>query len=328
VKIPFGSLFPSPQSTGSYFDFEIEGVGTKTLLAEISRDYSTIGIDGVAMAVNDVIRSGSDPILISDAVHISKSNPQILHSILLGVQKGSKIAGCTLASGETGDVAELLHDRIEGGSIPFDLFVSCLGIVKNTNIIRGDISPGDRIIAMDSSGVHSNGLTLARKVLLRQWGGKFDTDDSPDDLGRSLIQELMEPTRIYAKEMKTLRETTNIAAAVHITGDGMSKFRRLLLWQSKNGKPGLGLKLKLSRKPAIFKLILDTARASGTPISITEMFRTFNMGYGFAIVLSPRDVSAALDSLNNLCPAEDIGYVTADGKISVESGYTEKTIFL
>jgi len=307
---------------------EIEGVGTKTLLAELSGDYTTIGIDGVAMAVNDVARSGSDPILISDAIHISKSNPQILHSILSGVRKGSKIAGCTLASGETGDVAEVLHDRIEGGSFPFDLFVSCLGIVKKADIIRGNISPGDRIIAMESSGVHSNGLTLARKVLLRQWGGRFDHRDTPADLGRSLIEELMVPTRIYVKEMKTLRETAKIEAAVHITGDGLSKFRRLLHWQSKIGKSSLGLKLKLSKKPAIFKLIMDTARASGKPISTTEMFRTFNMGYGFAIILSPKDAPPALDSLNNLCPAEDIGYVTTDGKISVESGFTEKAIFL
>ncbi len=328
MRLPFGTLFPSPLTPDSYFDMEIEGVGTKTLLTELSGDYSTIGIDGVAMAVNDVIRSGADSILVSDAVHISKSNPETLHSIISGVQNAAKIAGCALASGETGDVAELLHDRIKGGSLPFDLFVSCLGIVKKADIIGGNISPGDRIIGLESSGVHSNGLTLARKVLLLEWGGKFDPYDSPDDLGRPLIEELMEPTRIYVKEMKSLREIAKIKAAVHVTGDGLSKFHRLLQWQSKVGKSGLGLRLRLSRKPAIFKLIIDTARASGTPISIPEMFRTFNMGYGFAIVISPKDVPRALDSLNNLCPAEDIGYVTTDGKISVESGFTEKAIFL
>ena len=328
VKLPFGTLFPSHLTPDSYLDMEIEGVGTKTLLAELSGDYSTIGIDGVAMAVNDVIRSGADPILVSDAVHIARSNPETLHSIISGVQKAAKISGCTLASGETGDVAELLHDRLKGESLPFDLFVSCLGIVKKADIIRGSISPGDRIIGLASSGVHSNGLTLARKVLLQQWGGKYDPEDSPDELGRPIVEELMEPTRIYVNEMRNLREIVKIKAALHVTGDGLSKFRRLLEWNSKIGNPGRGVRLKLSRKPAIFRLIIDTAKASGTRISISEMYKTFNMGYGFAIIVSPKDVPPALDSLNNLCPAEDIGYVTTDGKISVESGFTGKTIFL
>jgi phosphoribosylformylglycinamidine cyclo-ligase len=289
IKPPFGTLFPAPNSIDSYFDLQIEGVGSKTLLAEISGNYKTIGIDGVAMAVNDVIRSGADPVLISDGIHISKSNPDVVRSIISGVREGAKLAGCTLASGETGDVSELLHSQIEGGFTPFDLFVSCFGIASREDVIMGKISAGDRIIGLKSSGIHSNGLTLARKLLLKQWGGKYEIHDTPETLDRSIVEELMEPTKIYTKEIKTAREVGKIKAAVHITGDGLSKFRRLLSWQPGFENSNLGVKLKISSKLPIFNLILETEIEAGTPIAILEMFSTFNMGYGFAIIVSSKD---------------------------------------
>jgi phosphoribosylformylglycinamidine cyclo-ligase len=326
VKLPFGSLFPVSDSD-SFYDFQIEGVGTKTLLAELAAKYDTIGIDGVAMAVNDVIRSGADPLLISDAIHIGKSEPHILDSLVSGIRSGAESAGCTLASGETGDVSEILHEAISRDSLPFDLFVSCLGIVQKKEIISGQISRGDHVIGLESSGIHSNGLTMARRVLLKKWGGIYDPYDAPHLIGRPVIEELLEPTRIYVKALNQLRKKgISPRAALHVTGDGLAKFWRLLRWQSNSSD--FGLKLKLSRKPAIFALVREAAKNLGKPISLAELFKTFNMGIGFAFVFSPKESERALDSLNNEFKAEKIGFVFDGRKISVESPFSDKPVLL
>ena len=329
VKLPFGILYPSPVGKRTYFDLQIEGVGTKTLLAELSGNYSSIGRDAVAMAVNDVIRSGARPVLLSDAIHISKSEIGKVRELVSGVREGAKLAGSLLVSGETGDVAEILHPGIEKDSPPFDLFVSCFGLAMKDEIIRGKVSPEDRIIGLRSSGIHSNGLTLARKVLIKRWGGKFDPWETLEGFDRPLIDELLLPTKIYSGELKKIQESVEIKAAVHITGDGFAKFRRLLDWSERQNGSGLGFNFRLDRRvPEIFKLIQRTAKIMGTPLSLVEMYKTFNMGYGFALIVSPRNLSLALDSLNNDFSAEEIGYVSSDGKISVASQDTERPILL
>ena len=131
VRLPFGLVYPAKTPSGTYYDLQIEGVGTKTLLAELTGNYDTVGIDAVAMAVNDVISSGARPMLLSDAIHISKSDK--VGSLIRGVRAGAKTSGCILASGETGNVAELLHNEINKSSPPFDLMVSCLGIAKKSD---------------------------------------------------------------------------------------------------------------------------------------------------------------------------------------------------
>jgi len=327
VKLPFSSLFPASASRNFFYDLQIEGVGTKTLLAELVGKYDKIGIDGVAMTVNDVIRSGAEPILVSDAIHISKSKPRILDSLVSGVRSGAEKAGCTLASGETGDVSEILHRAISRDSMPFDLFVSCLGIVQKNEIILGHISKGNHIIGLESSGIHSNGLTMARKVLLKKWGGMYEPYDVPPTIGRPVIEELLEPTRIYVKALNKLKkEGLRPSAALHVTGDGLAKFWRLLSWQSNSFD--LGLKLKMSRKPPIFELIREVAKRLGKPISLVEMFKTFNMGIGFAFVFSSKESERALDSLNNEFKSEKIGSVSGGRKISIESPFAEKPVFL
>ncbi|MDA4111450.1 MAG: AIR synthase-related protein [Thaumarchaeota archaeon] len=329
VKLPFGTLYPSPGNAQTYFDFQIEGIGTKTLLAELSGNYSSIGIDAVAMAVNDVIRSGARPVLLTDAIHISNSDPRKVRQLVSGVRAGAKTAGSLLVSGETGDVAEILHQSIEVDSPPFDLFVSCLGLAKEDQIIDGDVSPGDRIIGLRSSGIHSNGLTLARKVLLKKWGGKFDSWDIPGKLQRSVIEELLLPTMIYSSGLERLREDVKIKAAIHITGDGFSKFRRLSSWKRLQGGSRIGFTFKLDEKiPEIFRLIHRTAKLIGLPLSLKEMYKTFNMGYGFAVIVAKDDRSRTLDSLNNEFVADDIGFVSPDEKISLISNDMEKPIFL
>lgn len=327
IELPFGRIFPVSKESPQYYDQQIEGVGTKTLLAELIGKYDTIGMDAVAMAVNDVLRSGAQPLLLSDALHISKSNPTVVRAILEGISEGVKESGCILASGETGDVGEILHNPIAPTGLPFDLLVSCLGIVGKKQIIDGHISEGDHVIGLESSGIHSNGLTLARKVLLKRWGGIYEPYEQPGNLHHTLISELLEPTRIYAHALELLRKNeVKVKAAIHITGDGIAKFRRLLKFQRRSN---LGFNLNLQKEPReIFTLIAQSAKQTGTPISIAEMFRTFNMGVGFAIVLSPEDSSRAIDILNNEYGAENIGSVTSNGKIRVQSHYSHGMIQL
>lgn len=326
IELPFGLIFPSPTGSRYYYDLQIEGVGTKTLLAEVSGKYRSAGIDAVAMVVNDIIRSGAKPFLITDAIHIMKSNPLITRELVQGVMDGAKIAACVLASGETGDVPEILHSPIVKDSLPFDLMVSGVGSLQKEHVIWGKLAPGDEVIGLRSSGIHSNGLTLARKILLRKWGGLYDPWDTPQPLERTLIEELQEPTRIYVRALLEVQKYVRIKAAVHITGDGFGKFGRLLEWQ-----PHVtGIEFDgLGKIPSIFRLIYETARKLKTPVSVKEMYQTFNMGYGFALVVRKEEVENALDRLNKHCQAEKMGQVNSSRAIRIaESQLDAKPVSL
>lgn len=321
-RLPFGLVYPTSLARRRFYDLQIEGIGTKTLLAELSGKYDTIGIDAVAMVANDVLRSGAKPLLLTDGIHIAKSDKRRLGELLTGVRLGAKLSRCVLASGETGNVTEVMHKVLRPNSPPFDMMVSCLGLAERSNLIRGAISPGDHIVGLRSSGIHSNGLTLARKILLRPWGGKYDPWKQMDTLKKPIIEELMEPTKIYVEAIDEVSSSTRLKAAVHVTGDGFAKFKRLLTRQRsfKRDASKIGLRFEGLRKmPGIFKLIYETSRMQGTPISIREMFRTFNMGYGFAVIVEPKSTDDALDSLNKHCKAEKIGQVTLDGEVTAIS---------
>lgn len=333
LQLPFGLVFPSERDSNAYYDLQIEGVGTKTLLAESSGIYDTIGIDAVAMVVNDVLRSGARPLLLSDAIHIANSDELRVRRLVEGVRKGAMISKCFLASGETGNVAEILHPETKIGSPPFDLMAACLGVVRKSELISGQFAPGDDIIGLRSSGIHSNGLTLARRVLLKAWGGKFAPWSRPDLLRRPLIQELLEPTKIYVDALVEAQQVTDLKASIHITGDGFGKFRRLIDWRRrfKRASPRVGLRFEgLREMPSIFRLIYDTARERHTPITISEMFQTFNMGYGFAILTNSEYSNKVVDSINKHCEAEIIGHVVSDRdeRISVSTPELEKPIAL
>lgn len=321
LRLPFGPIFPASARRDSFFDLQIEGVGTKTLLAEIEPEaYSSIGVDGVAMAVNDVIRSGAAPLLLADAVHIAKSSSARLESLVMGVRRGARLSGCTLASGETGDVSEILHNRLVGSNAePFDLMVSCLGVVSQGQVVRGRVKEGDSIIGIESSGIHSNGVSLARRTLLSAWGGKYEPHDIPDGLSRPVIKELLEPTRIYVKEVLEGVRKFGLKAAVHITGDGFGKFRRLLDFQGKT-QGLLGIEFDEIRSSSmIFDLIERTSKAIRKPISKEEMYRTFNMGYGFAVVVGRDSADGLVDLFNKYHPARRIGRLTKSGNIVIRS---------
>ena len=163
VHLPYSNIFQYSKDT--YLDLTIEGVGTKVLLAELADKYDTIGIDAVAMAVNDVIRSGATPLAISDNIHAQASNPQLVNQWLDGIVEGAKQSECPVVSGEIGDVAEIINGISAGTG--FDMIVASIGQVSEEKIITGqNINSEDVIIGLPSSGLHSNGITLARKSCL------------------------------------------------------------------------------------------------------------------------------------------------------------------
>jgi phosphoribosylformylglycinamidine cyclo-ligase len=319
IRLPYGIVFPFREDC--YLDLVIEGIGTKVLVAQLSGKYDTIGIDGVAMAVNDVIRSGARPLAVVDNIHAQVSKPDLVGEWMKGITKGAMEAECIVPGGEIGDVAELIKGLAEGKG--FDMVFASVGEVEKKALITGrEIKPGDIIIGLRSSGIHSNGLTLARKVLFKQWGGKYDPYDIPEPLKREVVYEVLEPTKIYVKPFLKVAEEVKVKAAVHITGDAYLKFNRLTLFSK-----GIGFQFDNFKPQPIFHLIQKTASELGMFIPDEEMFKTFNMGWGFAIIVSPEEEYKAIEIMNkNMAEAEKIGQVTASTGIKIK--YAGKKIAL
>ena len=304
VQLPYGNIFPAGEKR--YLDLQIEGVGTKVLVAQLAQKYNTIGIDGVAMTVNDVIRSGAKPLAIADNIHTQASDPKLVKELLEGIAKGATEAQCIVPSGEIGDVADLIKGIVEGKG--FDIVVAAIGEVTKEKVITGKaIKPGDAIVGMRSSGLHSNGISLARKILFKQWGGKYKPHDIPDGFDREIVQEVLEPTRIYVKPLLKVAEQLQIKATVHITGDAYTKFERITKFSK-----GIGFEFNNFNPQPIFELIQRTASELGGTIADSEMFKTFNMGWGFAIIINKTDMDEAISILSKAkVPAEQIGRITA-----------------
>jgi len=319
VKLPYGNVFPIGEDM--YLDLTIEGVGTKVLLAQLADNYDTIGIDGVAMAVNDVIRSGAKPLALADNIHAHVSDPDLVKEWMKGIVKGAEEAECVVPSGEIGDVPELIKGLVEGKG--FDMVFASVGEVRREDLVSAaDLEPGDAVIGLRSSGVHSNGISLARKVLFKRWGGKYEPFDTPDGLNRELIREALEPTRIYVKAVGNLVSQRWVKAAVHITGDAYLKFGRLSHFNH-----GVGFEFSNFKPQPIFSVIQEASEALGARISDAEMFKTFNMGWGFAVVVSDSRKDDAVDSLERSgVQAEHIGRVTAPSNIVIK--HMDKKILL
>jgi len=231
------------------------------------RKYDTIGIDCVAMCANDLICTGAEPTSFLDYIAMSRPNRAIVEEVAIGLVKGAKEAGMAIVGGETAIVPELLSE--EGG---FDLVGFATGFCRKRDLILGDrVQEGDVLVGVTSSGIHSNGLSLARKVLLK----RYKLNETPPGLGRGLGRELLEPTRIYVKAVQEIIEKGEVHGLAHITGGGaFLKLGRVI------GQAGLGAELDdLPTPPEIFQLIKRTGR-----VQDTEMYRTFNMGVGFVVI--------------------------------------------
>jgi phosphoribosylformylglycinamidine cyclo-ligase len=310
LRLPYGNIFPVGDDM--YLDLVVEGVGTKVLLAQLVEKYDTIGVDAVAMAVNDVIRSGAKPLAIADNIHAQESNPALVKSWLIGVVDGALQSGCPVTGGEIGDVAEIITGLNK--SAGFDMVISSVGAVHKTDVITGEnIKPGDPILGFASSGLHSNGITLVRKVLFKQWGGKYEPTDIPKELTREVGLEALEPTKIYVKPLLELASKVKVKAAVHITGDAYTKFNNL-----NRASPGIGFRFDNFHPQPIFALLQKTAAELGYSISDEEMFKTFNMGWGFGVIVDPTDLDDAISILNHTnANAERIGEVTNKPTVEV-----------
>jgi phosphoribosylformylglycinamidine cyclo-ligase len=310
MRLPYGNIFPISQN--AYLDLVIEGVGTKVLVAQLGEKYDTIGVDAVAMAVNDVIRSGAKPLAIADNIHAQASDPQLVKAWLEGVAKGAAESECPVTGGEIGDVAEVIKGLAEGKG--FDMIIAAVGKVAKQDVIAGkNIKPDDPIIGLRSSGLHSNGISLARKILFSQWGGKYKPDAIPDGLGREIALEVLEPTKIYVKPLLETARTVKVKAAVHVTGDAYLKFNNLTRFS-----PGIGFEFDNFKPQPIFGLIQKTALELGYTVTDEEMFRTFNMGWGFAIIVDKADTEKALSALEKTgAQPEQIGKVNAKEKIVI-----------
>ena len=298
IETPFNVLYPLGFGTDLYQVKTSDGVGTKVLLAELAGKHDTIGIDAVAMVVNDCIRCGALPLALTDIIDVRRSTPELLREIQKGLSTGAAEAGCPLVGGETADLPELM-------AAPYHINADCVGIVSREEIIDGSkIKHGDKIIGMRSSGLHSNGISLARKALFKKWGGKYEGSELIESTGRSILLEALEPTRIYVKQFMRLKKSVDVLGAVHITGDAYLKFKRITRH---------GMRFWNFKPPEIFKLIQVAGK-----IDIEEMFKTFNMGWGFAVFVRKNDVDEALQVLGD--DAEVIGEVVQEQGVGIRYG--------
>jgi phosphoribosylformylglycinamidine cyclo-ligase len=279
----FGGLFALPP--GKYKEPVLvsgtDGVGTKLKIAFAANKHETVGIDLVAMSVNDVVTSGAEPLFFLD--YFATSNLEVSQAALVvsGIAKGCEEAGCTLLGGET---AELPGFYAEG---EYDLAGFCVGIVERSKILDGKrIAPGDAVLGIASSGLHSNGYSLARAVLLDKHN--LSLAQKPPGLSRSLEDELLAPTRIYARDVQTLLSHVDVKGLAHITGGGIpGNLPRCL----PSGTRAV-LEEKSWKRSPLFDLISKMGN-----VARDEMFSTFNMGLGLIAILPPADVPAAIRAL-------------------------------
>jgi phosphoribosylformylglycinamidine cyclo-ligase len=248
-----------------------DGVGTKALIASLLGRYDTIGIDCVAMNVNDVICVGARPLSMVDYIACQTADPDFLDALAVGLCDGAAQAGVSISGGEIAQLPDMLAEHKEGYS--FDLAGTAVGIVSLDKVITGsDINEGDVVVGIESSGIHSNGLTLARHVFFSRHG--LNVHSTLPGLDRPLGHELIKPTHIYAKEIgEMLDGGIDVKALAHITSDGFLNLTRVT--------SDVGYVIDdLPDVPAIFSLIQEYGN-----VTDEEMFGVYNMGIGFCVVV-------------------------------------------
>jgi phosphoribosylformylglycinamidine cyclo-ligase len=264
-----------------------DGVGTKLKVAFMANRLDTVGVDLVAMNVNDLVCGGAEPLFFLDYLAVGKLEPERMAEILKGISDGCVEAGCALLGGETAEMPDFYKAK------EFDMAGFSVGVVERRRIIDGSrCEPGDVAIALASDGLHSNGYGLARKVLLGK--GKFKLSDRPAELdGASVGEELLRPTRIYVRQVQSVLQRYKVKrpvkAMAHITGGGLpGNLPRVL-------PDGLTVRIKRDswRIPGIFHLIAETG-----PVDALEMMRVFNMGVGFVMIVAPTFARSIMNQLN------------------------------
>jgi phosphoribosylformylglycinamidine cyclo-ligase len=280
----FGGMF-EPNTEGMkrpVFVSGTDGVGTKLKMAFLQNKHDTVGIDCVAMCVNDIICSGAEPLFFLDYLAMGKNFPERTEQIVTGIAEGCRQAGCALIGGETAEIPGFYSEE------EYDMAGFAVGVVDHEKIIDGStIQPGDRLIGLASSGLHSNGFSLVRKVL----------DLTPETLSEyvpelfcTLGEELLKPTRIYVRQVLHLIKTLgmNIKGICHITGGGLYENVPRML------PDGITAKIMPSEFPQsrIFSYL-----TSKSDIPVRDLYNTFNMGIGLVMAVAPDDAGAVLEAL-------------------------------
>ena len=307
VRLPNG-YFASVLAIAPHLGLAIstDGVGSKLIVAQQLGRYDTVGIDCVAMNVNDILCVGAEPLAVVDYLAVEQPDPALLDALGRGLYEGARQARVTIPGGELAVLPELV--RRHGGAAGFDLVGTAVGLVPLDRVLDGhDLTDGDVVVGLASSGIHSNGLTLARRVLVGDAPQRLE--QFIPELGRTLGEELLEPTRIYVAPVRAMLERAlPIRALAHITGDGLLNLTRVAAPVS------FVLSHLPEDVPAIFRLIQERGR-----VSPAEMYRTFNMGIGFCVIVSPEGVAGVLAAAaEHSVLAWPIGHVRADGRRQVD----------
>ncbi|WP_326545155.1 phosphoribosylformylglycinamidine cyclo-ligase [Mycolicibacterium sp. ND9-15] len=255
-----------------------DGVGTKLAVAQAMDKHDTVGIDLVAMVVDDLVVCGAEPLFLQDYIAVGRTVPERIGELVGGIASGCLQAGCALLGGETAEHPGLMAPD------HYDISATGVGVVEADDVLGPDrVKPGDVLIAMASTGLHSNGYSLARKVLLEI--DRMNLAGHVEEFGRSLGEELLEPTRIYAKDCLALAAETQVRTFCHVTGGGLAGNLARVVPH--------GLVAEIDRgtwTPApVFAMIAQRGR-----VERVEMERTFNMGVGMVAVVAPEDTDRAL----------------------------------
>jgi phosphoribosylformylglycinamidine cyclo-ligase len=258
-----------------------DGVGTKILVAQMLGKYDTIGIDCVAMNVNDVVCVGAEPVAIVDYIAVERTDGALLDELGAGIAAGAEQANVAVPGGEIAQVPEMLHGVKREGEA-FDLVATCVGTVALDAIVTGEaMRPGDAVVGLASSGLHSNGYTLARKVFFED--AEWQAGQHVAEFGRTLGEEMLEPTRIYVRPTLQMLAELDVRALAHITGDGFTNLSRL--------EAPVGFELDaLPDAPAVFALLQRLG-----DVADEEMFRVYNMGVGFCAVVPDEQAERAVE---------------------------------
>lgn len=281
-----------------------DGVGTKLMLAFEMNKHDTIGIDAVAMCVNDVLVQGAKPIYFLDYIAVGQNKPEVIEQIVKGVADGCVQSACALIGGETAEMPDM-YDVDH-----YDLAGFCVGVVDKSKLKDSrNLKVGDVLIGLPSTGVHSNGFSLVRKVLFKD--NHLDAHATYDQLDGQLLGDvLLTPTKIYVKAVSSLFDQVDIHAMSHITGGGFYENVPRML------KEGMGVRIdtKAFPRPKIFDFIQQKGK-----IENQEMYNVFNMGIGFVMAVDPKDVQKVQDALQAIGETSYvIGEVTDSGEVDVQ----------
>ena len=279
-----------------------DGVGTKLKIAQELNRHDTVGIDLVAMCVNDILTSGAEPLFFLDYLATGKLKPQELAQVVKGVAEGCRLAHCALLGGETAEMPGFYQLG------EYDIAGFCVGVVEKSQLIDGSaVRVGDVAIGLASAGVHSNGFSLVRKIVA---SAGVSWDDTPNMLAGTLGTQLLSPTRIYVRSvLDALKQGIKIHGMAHITGGGLPENLPRCLAANQS----IQVKLNSWEIPAIFRWLAETGK-----VSQDAMFDTFNMGIGFVVLVSPEQANSTKEWFNSQgVAAYEIGRVI-EGNGSLE----------